>query len=304
MKIATTIGELYSLKLSPAEAIRCYQGTGFKYLDFSFYYAHKDKNSPYMEESDSGWKKEIENAIAAAEECGFKFVQAHAPGYNPGFDSSDYDKCIRAMQRSVEACAMLGINTTVMHTSFSPEYKYPGDRDGYFEYNRKFVGDMLKTAEKFGITVCIENTSNGNAGEMYFPRTGAEMNDFIAYMNHPLLGACWDTGHAVMDKKFDQYAELKELGKNLKAVHVHDNGIHSDQHIAPYCGKLQLDSIVKGLIDIDYKGNFTFETDAFLNHINGEGPLRQLPLEIRKDGLALIYKIGKFALETYNVYEG
>ena len=72
MKIATTIGELYSLKLSPAEAIRCYQGTGFKYLDFSFYYAHKDKNSPYMEESDSGWKKEIENAIAAAEECGFK----------------------------------------------------------------------------------------------------------------------------------------------------------------------------------------------------------------------------------------
>ena len=303
MKIATTIGELYHYNLSPADVIRNYQGTGFKYLDFSFYYAH-DQASPYMQSGDRAWKKEIEDSIIAAEEGGFKFVQAHAPGYNPGFDSSDYDKCIRAMQRSVEACAMLGINTTVMHTSFSPEYKYPGDRDGYFEYNRKFVGDMLKTAEKFGITVCIENTSNGNAGEMYFPRTGAEMNDFIAYMNHPLLGACWDTGHAVMDKKFDQYAELKELGKNLKAVHVHDNGIHSDQHIAPYCGKLQLDSIVKGLIDIDYKGNFTFETDAFLNHINGEGPLRQLPLEIRKDGLALIYKIGKFALETYNVYEG
>ena len=111
-------------------------------------------------------------------------------------------------------------------------------------------------------------------------------------------------GAKLLLKKEKIDAELKELGKNLKAVHVHDNGIHSDQHIAPYCGKLQLDSIVKGLIDIDYKGNFTFETDAFLNHINGEGPLRQLPLEIRKDGLALIYKIGKFALETYNVYEG
>ena len=56
MKIATTIGELYRLGLSPADAIRSYQGTGFKYLDFSFYYAHSDKNSPYMEESDLGWK--------------------------------------------------------------------------------------------------------------------------------------------------------------------------------------------------------------------------------------------------------
>ena len=120
-------------------------------------------------------------------------------------------------------------------------------------------------------------------------------------MNHPLLGACWDTGHAVMDGKFDQYADLKELGGNLKAVHIHDNGVHSDQHLAPYCGKLQLDSIVKGLIDIDYKGAFTFESDSFLNHCNGNGPLQKLPLEIRQDGLRLLYKIGKFVLESYNI---
>ncbi len=300
MKIATTIGELESYGFTPAEAIRSYQGTGFKYLDFSFYFAHTRENSPYMEESDLAWKREIEEACTAAEECGFKFVQAHTPGYNPGFDNSNYDKCIRAMQRSVEACAMLGISRTVMHTCFSEKFKYPADRNGYFEYNRKFVGDVLKTAEKFGITICIENTSNGNAGDLYFPRTGAEMNDFIAYMNHPLLGACWDTGHAVMDQR-DQYAELKVLGKNLKAIHVHDNGIHSDQHLAPYCGKLQLDSIMKGLVDINFDGSFTFESDMFMNHCNGDGPLRQLPLELRKDALILLYKIAKFALETYHI---
>ena len=303
MKIATTIGELYNLVSTPAEAVRAYQGTGFKYLDYSFYYAHADKDSPYMLDDDRAWKAEVEAAGAAAEECRFKFVQAHAPGYNPGA-GGDYSKCIRAMQRSVEACSMLGIPVTVMHTSFSQEYKYPVDRDGYFEYNRKFVDDVLKAAEKFNVTLCIENTSNGNANGCYFPRTGAEMNDFITYMNHPLLGACWDTGHAAMDQKFDQYSELKELGSNLKAVHVHDNGIHSDQHLAPYCGKLQLDSIVKGLLDIDYKGSFTFEADAFLCHCNGDGPLRQLPLEIRQAGLSLLYKIGKFALESYHAFEG
>lgn len=302
MKIATTIGEMYKFGETPADAIRCYRGTGFKYLDYSFYYAHINKNSPYMEDDDRAWKKEIEDALIAAEECGFKFVQAHAPGYNP-FSKGDYSKCIRAMQRSVEACAMLGIPVTVMHTSFSQDYQYPADRDGYFEYNRKFVSDILKTAEKYGIKVCVENTSSGNMGTQYFPRTAAELNDFIAYMNHPLLGACWDTGHAVMERKFDQYADLKELGKNLKAVHIHDNGIHGDQHLAPYCGHLQLDSIVRGLIDIGYQGSFTFESDMFLNGCNGDGPLRKIPLELRKDGLTLLYKIGKFALETYNLFE-
>lgn len=304
MKIATTIGELYSYGLSVADTVRCYKGTGFKYLDYSFYKVHQSSDSPYMQKDDRAWKAEIETVIAAAEECGFKFVQAHAPGYNPARDSGSYDECIRAMQRSVEACAMLGIPTTVMHTSFSPDCRYPDDWKKYFEYNKKFVGDLLSTAEKYGINVCIENTSSGNMGVCYFPRRGTEMNAFIDFMDHPLLGACWDTGHAVMDQIFDQYDELKELGSNLKAVHIHDNGIKSDQHLAPYCGSLQMDSIVKGLIDIDYKGTFTFESDSFLGHINGNGPLRQLPLEIKQDALALLYKIGKFALESYGIYEG
>lgn len=302
MKIATTIGDLYYYGFSPADAIRCYQGTGFKHLDYSFYYAHSDKNSPYMNDDDRFWKQEIEDAAAAARECGFQFVQAHLPGYNP-CSPGDHARCLRAMQRSVDACAMLGIPVAVMHTSFSMDYQYPSDRDGYFEYNRKFVSEILGTAEKYGISICIENTSSGNMGLQYFPRTAAELNDFIAYMNHPLLGACWDTGHAVMEQKFDQYADLKELGENLKAVHIHDNGVTLDQHLAPFCGKLQLDSIVKGLIDIEYKGSFTFESQMFLGTCNGNGPLRQIPLELRKDALALLYKIGKFALESYNVYE-
>ena len=66
MKIATTIGELYHYDLTPADVIRNYQGTGFKYLDFSFYYAHK-KESPYMQDDDRAWKQEIEDSIAGGE---------------------------------------------------------------------------------------------------------------------------------------------------------------------------------------------------------------------------------------------
>ncbi len=301
MRIATTIGEMYDYVPTPADAIKCYKESGFKYLDYSFYYSHKG-GSPYLLADERYWKKEIEDAIQAADECGFTFVQAHAPGYNP-LSKLDYESCMRAMLRSVEACHMLNIPVIVMHTSHGPQHLYPMDKAKYFEYNRGFVGPILEVAEKYGITVCIENTSSGNMGDHYFPRTPAEMNELLSFMNHPLLGCCWDTGHAVMEGKSDQYADLQELGKNLKAVHIHDNNSRSDQHLLPYCGKLQLDRVVEGLIDINYQGTFTFEADGFLNKFNCAGGMKLLPLEVRKMGLKMLFEIGKFALEQYNVFE-
>ncbi|MBE6364103.1 MAG: sugar phosphate isomerase/epimerase [Lentisphaerae bacterium] len=301
MKIATTINEIMDYVPTPADAVRSYKGSGFKYLDYSFYYDHKG-NSPFLLDDECYWQDQVKAASDAADECGFTFVQAHAPGYNP-LSSMDYESCMRAMTRSVEACHLLNIPVIVMHTSFGPQHLYPMDKAKYFEYNKGFVGRMLETAEKYGVAVCIENTSSGNMGDFYFPRTPAEMNDFIEYMDHPLLGCCWDTGHAVMEGKSDQYDDLKELGGNLKAVHIHDNNMRSDQHLPPYCGKLQLDRFIEGLIAIDYKGVFTFESDGFLNNFNCNGKLKTLPLEVRRSALKLLFEIGRFALESYDIFE-
>ena len=40
-----------------------------------------------------------------------------------------------------------------------------------------------------------------------------------------------------------------------------------------------------------------------MNKKNGTGPLNLLPLELRQEALALLYKTAKFMLETYNVFE-
>lgn len=301
MKIATTIGEMYDYVSSPADAVRCYAGSGFKYLDYSFYYDHLG-NSPFLAADDRLWQKQIADAQRSAQECGFTFVQAHAPGYNPA-GSGDHEACMRAMLRSIDACGMLNIPVVVMHTSFSKQHIYPADKAAYFEYNRNFLMPILRTAEKYGLTVCIENTSEKNVGCCYCPRTAAEMNDFVDFTDHPLLGCCWDTGHAVMEGKTDQYGDLCELGRNLKAVHIHDNNGLSDQHLIPYCGKLQFDRVVEALKDMDFKGYFTFEADAFMNNFNSTGAMKHLPLEIRKDALALLYKTGKFALESFGIFE-
>lgn len=308
MKIATTIGGMYNYAPIPADAVRCYKGTGFRYLDYSFYTCYTG-NSPFLLDSDKEWKQQVEDAGNAAADCGFKFVQAHAPGYNPMGEVPDHAACMRAMRRSVEACGMLGISATVVHTSFSMKHPYPDGKDEYFAYNREFLRGMLEEAEKYGVYVCAENSSAGNMGTRYFPRTPEELNEFVDFVNHPLLKVCWDTGHSVMEGNFDQYDILQKLGSNLKAIHVHDNNGLSDQHIAPYCGRLDLDQFVKGLIDSGYSGYFTYEADCFLNSHKRAGasqqrsPLQQLPLELRQESLALLYKIAKFMLETYGVFE-
>lgn len=302
MKIATTIGDMYPYCSTPAEAVLCYEGTGFRYLDYSFYHAHEG-DSPFMLDDDSCWRKQVRETREAAERCGFTFVQAHLPGYNP-MGEADHPRCMRAMCRTAEACGTLGIPTMVIHTSYSKQHRYPDDKEPYFEYNKKFLAPVLQVAERYGTTLCIENTSTGNMGIRYFPRTPAEMNDLVEFVGHPLLGCCWDTGHAVMEGKADQYADLLELGDNLKALHIHDNNGQSDQHLPPYCGKLQLDRIVEALRDMKFAGFFTFEVDGFLNRFSSNPPLKKLPAEVRREGLSLLFKIGRFALESFGMFEG
>ena len=300
MRLATTIGEMYQYASAPAEAVTFYRDTGFKYLDYSFCPAYKD-GSAFMLDDERFWQQEVDDAAQAAADLGMEFVQAHAPCYNPLATDCDHERCMRAMLRSIEACGRLHIPVTVVHTSFGRQHRYPVDQHDYWEYNRKFLQPMLQTAEKHGVFICIENSGARDTQGCYTWQTPEDMLNFLDYMQHPLLACCWDTGHAVMDLKFDQYNDLCKLGKNLKAVHIHDNNINLDEHFPPFCGKLHLDRVVEALRDMEFAGAFTFEADGFMNHISGNGRLKQLPLEIRIDALKLLYKIGKFALTDYDI---
>lgn len=69
MKIATTIGEMYSFVRSPAEAVRAYEGTGFRYLDYSFYTVLRDPADPFMSDS---WEKNIYDAKTRRKSSAFR----------------------------------------------------------------------------------------------------------------------------------------------------------------------------------------------------------------------------------------
>lgn len=303
MKIATTIGEMRDYAPSSEKMIKLYKDSGFKYLDYSFYTVLSNDVDGFMTD---GWRDGILRAKSEAETLGFKFVQAHAPAGNLIGDKKD--ATLEATVRSIEACGILGIENMVIHSAFSEDYTYPDGKLDYFKANEPFLSALIPHMEKHGVNILLENTTAKHTNGTFFPITGEDLNDFVAFMNHPMFGACWDVGHANMDG-LDHYKEIMTLGKNLKAIHVHDNYGDKDLHIAPLLGTLDFDALMRGLIDSGFEGYFTLESDGFFKHerrVNPSGKTNRLlhpTLEIKKASLSLLYLISKTILEAYDVYE-
>lgn len=310
MKIATTIGDFKHYTPNWAEAVKQFEGTGFRYLDFDFY-SVLYPGSPFLGDD---WKKDVENAAEEAAKRGFTFVQAHSPDYNPLSDKTDHEAGMRALLRSIEACGMLGIPNLVVHSGISETYRYPDGQEGYFKANRAFYESLFPSMEKYQVNVLIENSARGNMGDNYFFMTGQEMSDFIDECHHPRLQACWDTGHANMDSR-DQYREIRTLDSRLKAIHFQDNFGACDEHFAPFMGTLDVDAVMQGLLDSGFRGYLTFEAQNLLT-LDGAWPHprhktsalaeRKLPepsLELRREAEKLLYQIGKYVLTRYGCYE-
>jgi len=302
MLIATTIGEVYSYVSSPAEAVRFYEGTGFAHLDFSFY----TMGHPGDVLVTDGWRSMVEDAGNAAAALGFDFVQAHAPGYNfqaPGQSQEQKEAGLLSIVRSAEACGILGIKRLVIHTGYSADYPYPLAKERYFKDNRAFLQPVLPLLEKYGITLCLENSAEGNMGHFYFPLWARELNEIIEYFDHPLVSGCWDVGHCNM-RGVDQYAEMMTLGKNMAAVHIHDNDGRHDLHQALFTGTLDVDAMMRAIKDSGFSGPFTLEQNSFLDkepRDGQNGPLRVLPVSAKKAALHLMYETARACLDAYDL---
>ena len=156
-----------------------------------------------------------------------------------------------------------------------------------------------------------EHPTKKNMPEWYFPVTGAEMVDFIVAMDHPLVKACWDTGHGNCEG--NQYEHLVSMGSHLYALHINDNSGRGDEHTIPYFGTVNMGDVMHGLIDRRYKGDCTFESCNALrpakywpgnrHSFDADTRLSEPALFMQKKMERLMYEIGEYILKKYNCFE-
>lgn len=64
---------------------------------------------------------------------------------------------------------------------------------------------------------------------------------------------------------------IKSLGHRLRALHVHDNNLHDDSQQIPFSMQIDFEAMVKALKEVDYKGDMTLESDAYLHYFCKDG---------------------------------
>ncbi len=300
MKLATTTCDFVKYGLNPKQSIEEILAAGFKNVDYSFGYDHKNRQGFYSD----NWQKYGDELLKMSDEKGFHFVQSHAPMGFPIRCDEHQKQFIEDTKRSIEAAAYLGIPNIVVHAGHVQGIT----KEENFRLNKIFYQDILKTAEKSGILVLTENFNKMGIENYYWPDNAYDICELVDYIDHPLLKLCWDTGHG-NQQTLPQYDALKLLGDRVAAIHVQDNMGFLDDHIMPFFGTLNVDSLMQGLLDTGYKGYFTFEADSIpLNPARRRADSKitkttTLPLDFGRKIEVLLYEAGKYLLTEYDCFE-
>lgn len=305
MRLATTTEDFQRWCSTNIERLDCVFEAGFRYVDLNLY---TENGNPEIFLADN-WRNNVVKIKEHAERLGLTFVQCHLPGANPFGKGVDYNHTVDIVKRSVEVCAILGIDRAVIHNGYIPDASFT--KDVFDEMNVKFFSEFYPYIEQYGVNLLCENTTKKNMPDWYFPVTGKELLDFVRTADHPLVHACWDTGHCNCEG--NQYEHIKALGKDLYALHINDNSGRGDEHVIPYCGTLNTDDVMHGLIDAGYNGYFTFEACNTLRPAKyWQGDRHQYPddtrtaepqLFMQKRMERLMYEIGEYVLKQYGVFE-
>lgn len=298
MKIATTTGDFSAYTHDQAEAMRYIYEAGFRYMDYNFGLDYPERIGVYCED----WKEYATGLKRQADEMGIKFVQSHAPMGRPL--AEDNEQFIADNIRCIEACAILGIPSVVVHSGYLEGLT----KEETFARNKEFYAPLLEAAERCNVMVLVENFNKMNKENLYWIDNATDLLGLIEYVDHPLFQAVWDAGHNNMQEQ-SQYDGLRILGSHVKAIHVQDNMGDRDNHMTPFTGNMSMDSLMQGLLAIGYQGYFTFEAGNPFSAADkrraceGEERLRKVPLGLRIEAEKLLYQIGKYTLMAYDCYE-
>ena len=214
-------------------------------------------NSELYSLSDGDFRDFLTRVGTSAKESGVEIWQMHGlwPTVGEDLTESDRQKTIEYFKKEIEAAHYLGCPYLVVHPFMPMGKTCEGDGEFTFQVNKQMLEALIPHAERFGVTVCIEN----------MPFTAltiskvSELKRLVRLIDHPNIKICLDVGHA--NNLGDDIAEdVKLLSDDLAVLHVHDNSGRRDEHNLPYCGTVDWDAFLGALGEIGFNGSFNLET--------------------------------------------
>lgn len=248
---------------SPGEqGIAPVAAAGFEALDFNFYDLLNLVDWSDQHAADALVSRYREAAITV----NLPWAQSHGPMFHMFGKDPESQKRINCCPAAIRASGQLGVPWMVLHPDGFPGAFDRDHRKRVREANIAFFRKLLPTCEKHNVGLALENIFDASArsrgtGSRHYAAVPDELCELIDELNHPLIGACWDTGHAQL-MGLDQRSAIASLGGRLKAVHIQDNNGLDDDHAMPFTtGPRGVDwqAVADGLRLADYRGALSCE---------------------------------------------
>ena len=262
MKIATEIGSI-ATHFGEEKAIEMVAKAGFDGWDFTMTKMaevnHKTGEFISRDHPLSGndYLKFVRKLKKVGEDNGIPCVQSHAPFPTDFKHVRDY------LKRSVECVAEAGGDIMVVHPmkEYSPED------------NTTMYSEILPFAKDHGVKIAAENVYNHD-GDFLIPAHCGSPESMLWQLNEindPYFVACIDVGHAsIVGPTVTPKAMIETIGNKVQALHLHDTDLIHDDHSVPFSLKIDFDSIVQALHNINYQGYFTLEASNYIKKAPAE----------------------------------
>ena len=253
-----------------------YDCTDYQYL--------VDTENEVFSQDTAGFERTLLGVRRDADNAGIEIYQAHGPWRWPPQDASPEERAERfeKMSRAIMGCEILGCPNFIIHPIMPFGDWQDPEPQKLWEMNLEFFSRLCDVAKAHGRVICFEN----------MPMTALSLSTpeqimrFIKEINSPYMRMCLDTGHCSA-LGISPTDSLILIGKDLRALHVHDNNGSGDKHWIPFRGVIDWDAFKAALKDIDENIPLIFETSD-----NIEAP--EVIREHYQMGLA---KMGKYLVE-------
>ncbi len=255
MYISTETGSLHKIFETYEEKLTALSYAGFDAYDFTMCgYCTWTRDENYVAKA-SDLRK-------FADGTGIACNQTHAP-YPLVYEADKKRTAERfdEIVRSLEITSILGAKLCVVHpwNNYTPQQ------------NAQIYKRLEPYARKFGVMIALENMWNWNWGEPdehAQPAACSDENSFNAHLDlldGEIFCAVADIGHAEMFGLNTSAASMiKSLGKRIKGIHLHDNDRKNDSHMLPFTSRIDFNSVIDALKEIDYQGDITLESNSYL----------------------------------------
>ncbi len=301
MLISSQTGALAVSPETARQNMPLFAAAGFDALDFGFCGILRDtwhhKRSEVFDLPHDEMMAYFAGIKEAAVENGLRFGQTHAPYPTQfvGDGMEEYNAYLKeTLLKCIELTGFFDCPYIVIHPVFG-DYTAALSAEEEHRVNVEFYASLIPALRAAGVVALLENMWVSCRGKIY----GAACSDFhevnriIDELNtiagEERFGYCFDSGHATIVGA-DMERSIRLLGKNIKAVHLHDvDGVH-DNHTTPFVGITDWKRVLTSLREIGYAGTLNFEAAT---------AWEMYPEEVRPQAIALLGAIGRHFRTRY-----